>query len=457
MQALSATLSVGGLLALMGLLGPLKGAVAAIVILGAVVVVVWPFIGVIGIIFSGTCLQIVGSSELVGLPMSLGKLLGLLTLGSWILHLIKRRPSFTFTPQLYPLAVLLVVVTLSTFLTPQRSGGGDMRLAFEGLFRIVQVYLLYVLLANITGESRAVFTVVTISVMVAISVSGVISVCEYFVPSLTIVNEKEASGLGAVVDDHSIPGVEIRKVSGGVGDSNLLAFTVATAFPLNIFFWRRFRGFWPRCFTLLACGLLMAAMLFSYTRGGVIGLACALMYLLWKRRLPWQTLASAGLLACVVGLFWMPTGFAERMFSVKYLKEGESTSARRELIFAGVHAFQEAPFFGHGYGQFGSQYLQYIRHTVSTPWSDEIERSINSGKEEVENVITHNMYLEIAVEYGLAGLIPFLAFSALIFSDLALVEKRGSPSDADLAVCLSSMLICFIVCAVFGSLKVQKI
>ena len=332
-----------------------------------------------------------------------------------------------------------------------------MRLAFDGLFRIAQVYLLYVLLANIAGESRSVFTILTISVMVAISISGVISICEYFIPWLTIADGKEASALGAVIDSHSIPGLEIRKVSGGIGDSNLLAFTVATAFPLNIYLWRQYPGLLPRCLTLLACGLLLAGLLFSYTRGGVIGLGCATIYLLWKRRLPVKALVIAGLLACSVGVFWMPTGFAERMFSIKYLKEGESTSARSELILAGVHAFQQSPFLGHGYGQFGNEYLKYIRQVPSSPWSDEIERSINSGKEEVQNVITHNMYLELAVEYGLAGLLPFLAFVALVFFDLAVIEKNGSKADADLAVCLAAMLVCFMVCAIFGSLKVQKI
>ena len=67
------------------------------------------------------------------------------------------------------------------------------------------------------------------------------------------------------------------------------------------------------------------------------------------------------------------------------------------------------------------------------------------------------MYLELAVEYGLAGLLPFLAFVALVFYDLVRIEKSGSKADADLAVCLAAMLICFMVCAVFGSLKVQKI
>ena len=457
MQALSAAISTTGLTVLMALLGPLQGLAAAVALLGVAAILIWPFLGVVGIIFAGTCLQIVGSSDLVGLPMSLGKLLGLVTFGSWLLHLIKRRPAFTLTPQLYPLALLLLVVTLSMLLTPLRQGGGDMRLALDGLFRIAQVYLLYVLLANIAGESRGVFALITVSVMVAIAVSGIISICEYFIPWLTIADGKEASALGAVIDSHSIPGIEIRKVSGGIGDSNLLAFTVATAFPLNIYFWRQFPGLLPRCLTLLACGLLLAGLLFSYTRGGVIGLGCAVIYLLWKRRLPFKSLVVAGLLASIVGVFWMPTGFGERMFSVKYLKEGESTSARRELILAGVHAFQQAPCFGHGYGQFGNEYLKYIRQVPSSPWSDEIERSINSGREEVQNVITHNMYLELAVEYGLAGLLPFLAFVALVFYDLVRIEKSGSKADADLAVCLAAMLICFMVCAVFGSLKVQKI
>ena len=72
-----------------------KGLLLVLGGIAAVAIMAWPLLGVIGIIFAGTCFQIIGSSQIVGLPMSLGKLFGFLTLAGWGIHFVLKRGKLT--------------------------------------------------------------------------------------------------------------------------------------------------------------------------------------------------------------------------------------------------------------------------------------------------------------------------------------------------------------------------
>lgn len=84
-------------------LGPSKS-VAAVLGLGLIVAILeWPIIGLVAVVLSGTCFQIMGSEAITGLPLSLGKLFGLLAMGAWLLKVTRDRSPFTYSPQLLAL------------------------------------------------------------------------------------------------------------------------------------------------------------------------------------------------------------------------------------------------------------------------------------------------------------------------------------------------------------------
>lgn len=424
---------------------------------GAALIMAYPLLGLIGVILSGTCFQIIGSSQFVGLPMSLGKLFGLLTLGAWGLHFWRNRPGITRTSQVIPLGLFLLIISLSAFVERLVPKSGVPLMGMDGLFRMLQVYLLFFLVANLAGESRLAFITALITLNAGMAISGIISLVEYFIPALDIANELgAASSIGAVVDRESIPGVEMRRVTGGVGDPNWLAYTAAAVLPLNLYLWRRFQAVIPRCLIVSAVGLECVSLVLSFTRSGFIGLAAGLAYLLWRRRLPVAPFAALTVLAVVSAPLWVPPGFIERMFSSRYLKEG-STPARRELFIDGVYAFQEKPFWGHGYGQFGYYFVEKMQRRPRSEWSDSVEDSIKQGYENPEDVGVHCLYLEIGVEYGLAGLIPFLLILVYSCKDLSVVETLGSDDDRELAICIAACILCFAVCGIFAHIKVLKI
>lgn len=437
-------------------LGAFKGLLAVAGAIFSAAILTWPMLGVVCVVLAGTCFQIIGSSQLIGLPVSLGKLFGLLTLAGWGIHFWRRRPVLAHSSQLVPMGVFLLVISASALFEPlmvQRAG--QPMFGMSGVFRILQVYLLFFLLANLGGESRATLIASLVTVTAATAITGIISLLEYYYPAEWLRwGQEETFSLGALVEQSG--GVEMRRVTGGVGDPNWLAYTAATVLPINLFLWRYFRNSIARLLILGAAGLQSVALVLSFTRSGFIGLAFAMAYLLYRKRLPIVPLTAAAILAIATSPLWLPAGFVDRMFSKKYLREG-STPARTELIKDGIAAFLEEPFFGHGYGQFGIFFMKQIQSRARTDWSNEVSDSISTGRELPENIGVHNLYLEVGVEYGLAGLIPFVLIMVFARLDLRVVELKGGPDDRELAICLTSCILCFAVCGAFGHLKILKV
>ncbi len=450
---------------LLTLAKPMTGLIAILGIIVAAAVMTWPIVGVAMIIFCATCLQLLGSSHITGLPISLGKLFGFLTMGAWVYDSVRHRRTFVYSPQMVALGAFLLIAIASTIYSPVGHHAQErFDIAVEGVSVIINIYILFFLIANISAESRTIYSKAIAAVTIGASICGVIGLIEYFMPTMAFETADPKWGqntgrLGALVDETSIPGVEFKRVTGGIGEPNWLGITLAVTLPLCVIWWWRFRSFLPRCAVLLSVLLQLAGATLSFTRASFVGLGAATLYLFWKRRLPLAPIGALGLICVVMAMIWIPPGFVERMFSAKYLKEG-STPYRKELAAAAVHAWLEKPMWGHGYGQFGAKYMEYVRSSRTEKggsFADEVEGSIQRGQERVENVGTHIMYLEVLVEYGLMGMVPFVMFLWFIRTDAGVVEQIGTEEDKIVATCLTASLISFCVCALFGHIKILKI
>lgn len=429
------------------------------IIAGSVLVLailIRPALGLIMLIFAGTCFQILGSSHLSGLPISAGKILGILTLAAWLLQTMQQRLPFTYTPQMNALAIFTIVVVVSAAIFPSKE------ISLEGVFKFLQVYLFYFLIANLAGESKKNLLLICAGLTVAMSISGLIGIMEHFIPSFAIESDDPRLGMGvvgAVLDRESVAGVNIKRITGGIGDANWLAYTMAATLPLNVFWWRKYQTFWPRIFILIATALQLAGLILSYTRTGLLGFAVAVIYMIYKKRLPLAPILGLVFAGSILFMIWQPPGFFERVLSINYLKEG-STPMRTDLYRAALHMSKERPFFGYGYGQFGYEFIDRLTTDMSMrvgAWGAELEKAIESGQEQIHNIGAHSLYLEIQIEYGLFGLIPFLFFMFLILRDYRLAEKNGDRDVRELAIYLMAGALAFYVCGLLGHAKMLKI
>jgi O-antigen ligase len=423
-------------------------------LLTATIVILWPLVGLGLLIFAGTSFQILGSSHITGLPISLPKVFGMLTLVSWFLWAVRRRSPLTFSPQLIPCMFFIAVVLLSVMIMPDREQ------SLLGLFKLSQVFLLYLLVMNLAIDRKSLLIVCMLVSATAV-VASCIGMLEYFLPQFEISADdpRLAEGtLGAILDLESGSGV-IKRVTGGLGDANWFSYTMASILPLSLFWWRNFPRLGTRLLILIVSAIQMVGLVLSYTRTGLFGFGVAILYLTVKRRLPVIPTLTMGAAVLLVAVLWLPPVFWERMFSWQYLRQG-STSLRIDLVRGAWQLIMERPLFGYGYGQFGPEYIKHLSNDVRFPvgaWGANLEQEVAAGRENVHNIGAHNMYLEVGVEYGLLGLLPFVTFLVWILKDLTVVERHGDRLEQDLAVSLYACLIAFYTCGLLGHAKTLKI
>jgi len=185
-------------------------------------------------------------------------------------------------------------------------------------------------------------------------------------------------------------------VSGMFGNPNDLAMNMVTFMPAGaIFAMSRHQPVWRR---LIAAGivvLMMATIVFTKSRGGVLGLCVMLLALVVLGAKVRPGFAAIVIVSVLAATPFMPESFWTRMASmfdeqIDKTQFTGSSEARRIVMKEGINTFLERPFTGVGAGQFKN---------YNPPGRKERWRE------------THNALIQVAAETGILGL---LAFSYLI-------------------------------------------
>lgn len=367
-----------------------------------------------------------------------------LTMLGWLGVILRERRLLTWAPHMAPLAMFALVVVLAPVLTPAFEDG------LVGVGKYAMMFAPYLLVANLAVSPRGV-RVAAGAISAAATLSAMLAVVERFLPGIDL-TFGQGVGLGAHVDAGSIDGLQIVRVTGGIGDANWFSYTMATALPLCLYWFNTARTGWGRMLAVAMAALQALGVVLSYTRTPLIGLAGAVLYLLWRRKLPLGPLLLVAVLGLSTAPWWLPQGFIDRFFSERYLREG-STPMRREIFGMAVQLIAQRPVLGHGYQQFGPQFIQQSR----TEMGDEWERRDIDGSEPAHLLRAHNLYLDVWAMHGALGLLPFLVFAALLLRELSRLSARAPPLEAELAVALTAAILSFLLCGLGGHSQELKI
>ena len=142
---------------------------------------------------------------------------------------------------------------------------------------------------------------------------------------------------------------------------------------------------------IFACGLavaMLAAIVCTKSRSGFLGLlATGLVVMYYTVRVN-PAAVGAVVVAGLMALPAMPSSFWDRMDSIMNAEEDQtgSRAARLRLIDQGIQVFLENPITGIGAGQF---------------------KNYNSPDEVEKWRVTHNVWLQVAAELGIGGLLTF--------------------------------------------------
>lgn len=242
------------------------------------------------------------------------------------------------------------------------------------------------------------------------------------------------------------------RIAGPLGDPNFFAQILVMAVPLALYLAWTAEDIRERALGFGAAGIAGAATIFTYSRGGALALVIVLVACAFTRGINLRK-ASLGLVPLVLVLWVaLPADFARRLTTLNQLLPGSddvlrpdsSFGERRLFAAAAWRMFEDAPILGVGAGNYGVHFVDYAQRVGSdarlyvTP---------------TEGYYPHNLYLEVAAETGIAGLLLFASALVVCFRNLWRARlgllAAGVPSSAGLVTGCSMALSGYLLTSVF--------
>jgi O-antigen ligase len=274
-------------------------------------------------------------------------------------------PLSRVTPEL--LAVLaLGGVMLAT--APFSLWPGGAVAVFTDLF--VKVILVFVLMVN-TITTRERFERLVNIVVLGTSYIAVRAIIDY--------------GRGM----NMVEGSRVQGTGGLFGNPNDMALNMIAFLPLAVMLALGQTKRVLRLVAFVGIPAITAAVIFSKSRGGTVGLIAMLLVLVYQVGRLRPVVAALVIAASLAALPLLPSSFTSRMSSIFNADEDPTGSreARKTLLREGYQAFLDHPAVGLGAGQF----MNYRTDERQAPWRE-----------------THNAVLQVAAELGVGGLIVFV-------------------------------------------------
>lgn len=224
-----------------------------------------------------------------------------------------------------------------------------------------------------------------------------------------------------------------------------LGLALNMVLPILLLLSRDERRPWLRYLLRATFGFSIIAVLFTYSRGAVLGLAVVLPLMLLKSRIRLAIIP----LALVAVLFGkpliesvMPAPWLERMGTIGTPEEDASASMRLNAWRVAYLLALDHPLLGAGFRPFSPEV--YLRYSPDERWND--------------NQDAHSIYLQVLAEHGFTGL---ALYGGLILSTLASLRQivrrsRRDPGErwlGDAARTLEVSLAGFLVSGAFLSIS----
>jgi probable O-glycosylation ligase (exosortase A-associated) len=190
---------------------------------------------------------------------------------------------------------------------------------------------------------------------------------------------------------------------GAFEDNNDFALLLNMALPMMIYFGRGEAKRWLRWGFYALAGMTLITILFTYSRGGFLGLCVLLIALAFKTRYKLTGL-MAGLVLITVLLAVVPSDIVQRLSTIQTAAQAdESARSRLRAWRVSLWIIKDHPVFGVGLRNILEVYTRY------------------GAEEDVR--VSHNAYLQMAVDAGLPALVLFVGAIGLCYWRLRKTRK----------------------------------
>lgn len=430
-------LAIGGILGALLLLVLLKWPDAATLL---IIFFIYTNLGVVAVRFHGVS------------PFITTTLLPLLLIIPLVWHLLVRREKLVITPVFLLLLMLGVIYTLGATFSI------DITLSQKQLIEFfVEGLILYFLLTNIIRTPLMLKRVVWV-LLISGALIGGLSLYQ----QVTNTFDNNYGGF-AQIDSSFATGVENLqgsigqpRLAGSIGEQNRYGQLMLMLVPLGLFQFWIYRSTGLRILTLVCTGLIVIGGALSFSRGTAVGFVLMILIMVFLRYIKFSQFV---LLFFGVWLFlWVFPQYGLRLTSLNVIAELASPESgpalagadnaladRASLMLSSLMIFRDHPVIGVGPGM-----VKYY----TQEYAQQIGISSVTG-----NFQAHSLFLGIAAEAGLLGLICFLLILFIPLRDLARARKRWMESRPDLSYMATAfflMLVSYIVSGFFLHLSYYR-
>jgi putative inorganic carbon (hco3(-)) transporter len=223
------------------------------------------------------------------------------------------------------------------------------------------------------------------------------------------------------------------RIKGLFENSNDLAMHLVSMIPIAVGLALCKGGLFRKLVYLGGAGIMTAAVVVTFSRGGFIGLVAATLLLVRRLGRKNRTLTTAALVFAVIMFLAMAPGAYSGRLATVFNSSADltgSSSQRTEVLKRSIWVTLRYPLTGVGIGNFPHK----------SP----------------RNLVTHNSYTQVSAEMGIAALVVYILFLIHPLKRLRLIEKESyeHPDRSKfyyLSVGLQASLVGFMFASFFGS------
>ncbi|HEX3109407.1 MAG TPA: O-antigen ligase family protein [Thermoanaerobaculia bacterium] len=247
----------------------------------------------------------------------------------------------------------------------------------------------------------------------------------------------QLGGLAQIQTGNLYADVAQPRAAGPVSDPNFYAQILLMTLPIAA----ALAASRSRMVFAFVAVVIFAGVLVTYSRGAMVSIVAMLVLVPFvlrvRRHVVWKAALAAVLLTAVT-----PATVIRRFHTVTDVVASEqggqpeetrdaSVDKRKLLLSVGLRMFDDAPLFGVGAGNFGRHYAHY---------ANEVGSSAPQYDDPGDRQYPHSLYVELAAENGIAGLVTFALAMVIAFSTLTRT-KTMSPLRIGILIALAGYLV----------------
>jgi len=299
--------------------------------------------------------------------------------------------------------------------------------AWNGMLGLAKLIVLLLLVSRLIETNRQMRNVLWLLVAVLLYFAGTglfaYAHGDYYTLRYSLGNLDRARGLNSLA-----------------GGPNELAGLILALLPFVIALFRCTKNLLIVLLLFASGGLALTAMVLTGSRSAIIGLAFVVFYSVFTSRHKFMSLVGCLVLSAVIW-FSMPSAYQQRFLTVKSYAAGgqldDSNTYRLEIWQAGWRMFFDHPVLGVGASQFPTAFGTVYSRKTHGAWMN-----------------PHNLFLQLACELGIIGLIAFAYFLVQLIktlrSTLRVAEQCAAHFNYQISLACGAVLLAVSVISVVG-------